>query len=226
MPFLPVPPVAGSADDLLAAARRLVDADSAAFLADEALDVSCRAGCTACCSQAVPVTSAEIRAIAAAVDRLPDDRRADVARRVGEVHAALTAAGISAADVAAAGDDPDARHAVATRYFALDLPCPLLFDGTCSIRDDRPLACREYLVTSDPVHCAPPGDTTGQLVRIRLSRDVVRGFAAVSSAFGEDRHRILTFALADAAREGPPVAPPAEPRSGPATVAMLTPPAG
>ena len=72
---------------------------------------------------------------------------------------------------------------------------------------------------------APPGDTTDRVVRIRSRSDVLAGFAEVSRSFGEDRHRILVFALADALHEGPPVAPPAEPRSGPAMAAALTPPA-
>jgi len=217
--------VAEAADDLLPAARRLVDAASAAFIADETVGVSCRAGCSACCSQAVPVTAAEIRSVVAAIERLPAERRADVARRITEVNQTFADAGMAAAHFTAAGGDSDARRAVAMRYFRLDQPCPLLFDGACSVRDDRPLACREYLVTSDPVHCGQPGDTTDQVVRIRSGSDVLGGFAEVSVTFGEDRHQILAFALADALRDGPPVAPPAAPRSGPRTAAALTPPA-
>ncbi len=225
MSFLPVPAVAEAADDLLAAARSLVDAASTTLLADDALGVSCRAGCSACCSQAVPVTPAEVRSVVAAVGRLPDGRRTDVARRVTAVNDALTEAGISAATFTAAADDLDARRVVARRYLRLDLPCPLLFDGVCSVRADRPLACRQYLVTSDPVHCAPPGNTIDQVVRIRSRSDVLRGFAEVSRDFGERRHQILAFALAESRRNGPPAPPPAEPRSGPRMAAMLTPPA-
>ena len=225
MSFLPVPAVAEAADDLLAAARSLVDAASTTLLADDAVGVSCRAGCSACCSQAVPVTPAEVRSVVAAVGRLPDDRRSDVARRVAAVNGYLTEAGVSAATFTAAAADPDARRVVARRYFGLDLPCPLLFDGVCSVRADRPLACRQYLVSSDPVHCSPPGDTIEQVVRIGSRSDVLRGFAEVSRVFGESRHQILVFALADAQRSGPPVAPPAEARSGPRMATMLTPPA-
>jgi Fe-S-cluster containining protein len=228
MPFLPVPPVAVAADDLLGSARLLVDASSAAFIADPDIGVSCRAGCSACCSQAVPVTPAEIRSVVAAIARLRDERRADITRRVEVVTATALAAGVSAATFDEAGPDPVARRAAASTYFGLDQPCPLLFDGVCSIRDDRPLACREYLVASNPVHCAPPtdgaDDPAKQIVRVRSRSDVRRGFATVSAAFGEPRHEVLSFALAEALRDGPPLAPPAEPRSGPATAAMLTPP--
>ena len=170
------------------------------------------------------MTAAEIRAVVSAIEHLPAHRRADVTRRVAEVNDALVGAGITATDFTAAGGDLEARRAAAMRYFRLDQPCPLLFDGVCSVRDDRPLACREYLVISDPVHCSQPSDTIDQIVRIRSRSDVLRGFAEVSATFGEDRHRILSFALADALRDGAPIPPPAEPRSGPRMAAVLTPP--
>ncbi len=223
MPFLPVPVVARVADDLLPAARTLIDTASDAFAADPDAGVSCRAGCTACCSQAVPVLPAELRAVVAAITRLPDDQRSDVERRAREASAAIEAAGISPATFVAAGTDPAHRRAAAMRYLALDVPCPLLDGGVCAIRPDRPLACREYLVVSDPVHCAPSGVSAEQIVRIRSHNDMRRGFAEVSASFGEPTEQILVFALADALRDGAPAAPAAEPRSGPRTAAMLTP---
>jgi Fe-S-cluster containining protein len=39
-------------------------------------------------------------------------------------------------------------------YFAQGIPCPFLEEGSCSIYADRPLVCREYLVTSPAANCA------------------------------------------------------------------------
>jgi Fe-S-cluster containining protein len=36
------------------------------------------------------------------------------------------------------------------------MPCPFLEDESCSIHPDRPLVCREYLVTSPAELCAGP----------------------------------------------------------------------
>jgi len=41
-------------------------------------------------------------------------------------------------------------------YFALRVPCPFLEEESCSIHPDRPLVCREYLVTSPAELCAGP----------------------------------------------------------------------
>jgi hypothetical protein len=42
------------------------------------------------------------------------------------------------------------------RYFQLGLACPFLEDESCSIHANRPVACREYLVTSPAEACAQP----------------------------------------------------------------------
>jgi hypothetical protein len=38
-------------------------------------------------------------------------------------------------------------------YFRAGVPCPFLEDESCSIHPNRPLACREYLVTSPAANC-------------------------------------------------------------------------
>jgi Fe-S-cluster containining protein len=43
-------------------------------------------------------------------------------------------------------------------YFAARIACPFLIDGSCSIHKIRPIACREYNVTSDPKLCDSPFD--------------------------------------------------------------------
>jgi Fe-S-cluster containining protein len=42
-------------------------------------------------------------------------------------------------------------------YFRLGIPCPFLENESCSIYADRPLACREFLVTSPAENCRNPG---------------------------------------------------------------------
>src|SRR5262249_53551166 len=41
-------------------------------------------------------------------------------------------------------------------YFRLGIACPFLEEESCSIHGERPMACREYLVTSPAEHCADP----------------------------------------------------------------------
>jgi hypothetical protein len=50
------------------------------------------------------------------------------------------------------------------QYFNLGIPCPFLEEESCSIYHDRPIACREYLVTSPAGNCAQPSPDTVKLI--------------------------------------------------------------
>jgi Fe-S-cluster containining protein len=132
--------------------------------------VSCKAGCGACCRQIVPISLTEARRIAALVDGMAPPRRARVRERFTKATARLQAAGLL--DDVRNLDDPLALH---PRYFPLGIACPFLEDESCSIHPDRPLICREYLVTSSAEHCADP--TAGGIRRLPMyavSTDALR----------------------------------------------------
>ena len=118
--------------------------------------ISCRKGCGACCRQLVPISHTEGESLLAVIDALPDGRRTAVEARFAEADAALARAGLR--DMLL---DPQKRagktdRELSTAYFALGIPCPFLEDESCSIHPDRPLVCREYLVTSPAERCAGP----------------------------------------------------------------------
>lgn len=126
--------------------------------------VSCRAGCGACCSQLVPVTPVEAHQLREVVERLPEPRRSEVRARFAAAVDRLDRTGLSErlleVDVLA----PEERSRLGVDYFGQGIPCPFLEDGSCSIYEERPIACREYLVTSPAVHCASPTAETVRMV--------------------------------------------------------------
>jgi Fe-S-cluster containining protein len=112
-------------------------------------EISCRKGCGACCRQLVPISRTEGEALLALIEAMPRERRKAVRARFADAEARITAAGLH--DRA---DRSDREMSVA--YFALGVPCPFLEEESCSIHPDRPLVCREYLVTSPAELCAGP----------------------------------------------------------------------
>lgn len=130
----------------------LFAARAAARAENDGRTVSCRAGCGACCRQMVPIAAAEARALARVVEAMPEPRRNRVRRRFDAAVAALDALGI----LDRIGREPESRWAVSMDYFRAGVACPFLEDEACSIHADRPLACREYLVSSPPERCADP----------------------------------------------------------------------
>ncbi|WP_439477398.1 YkgJ family cysteine cluster protein [Brevundimonas sp.] len=116
----------------------------------EGREISCRAGCGACCRQLVPVAPAEARALARLVEAMPEARREQVRRRFDAALDVLEPLGLMQRLERSSGD----RQLIAREYFEAGVACPFLEDEACSIHADRPLVCREYLVTSPPDLCA------------------------------------------------------------------------
>ncbi len=152
VPATPVPATA-----VIPALQGLVTAVVAASedqVTQSGKSISCRKGCGACCRQLVPISRTEGERLLTVIDALPDDRRTVVQTRFAEASAALARAGLREALL-----DPDKRtgktaRELSTAYFALGVACPFLEEESCSIHPDRPLVCREYLVTSPAELCA------------------------------------------------------------------------
>lgn len=158
--------------DLLPLAQSFADAvvDAAAKTEeDQGKKISCKKGCGACCRQMVPIAETEARQIRDLVASLPEPRRSDVRARFADARDRLEKAGLLAQllgpdDLAAAEEN----HTFGMKYFAQGIACPFLEDESCSIHNDRPIACREYLVTSPAENCSRPTAETVQLVKLPL----------------------------------------------------------
>jgi Fe-S-cluster containining protein len=154
VPAHPVEPQA-----VLPALRRLVEeavALSVRELQGAGKTVSCKAGCAACCRQLVSISDIEAHAIAEMVERMPDARRAHVQERFAETERRLAA--IKPPDDIIEALNGPGRKAFAIEYFRYGVPCPFLEDESCSIYDDRPLVCREYLVHTPSERCSRLGE--------------------------------------------------------------------
>jgi Fe-S-cluster containining protein len=128
--------------------------------------VSCRAGCGACCRQLVPISQAEARALAALVAAMPEPRRDEIRSRFDTALQALQAGGVTAEIDAARRKVSDSIAGLGMRYFRQGVACPFLEDEACSIHPDRPLICRQYLVTSPAANCASPAPDTIDMVAL------------------------------------------------------------
>jgi Fe-S-cluster containining protein len=142
VPSAPVP-----AAEVVPALQGLVNAVVEA--AETGKAISCRKGCGACCRQLVPVSRTEGERLLQLVEAMPAERRETLKARFAAAEASITAAGLK---------DRHGRsdRELSTAYFALGVACPFLEEESCSIHPERPLVCREYLVTSPPELCSRP----------------------------------------------------------------------
>jgi Fe-S-cluster containining protein len=164
---MPATPVA--LGQMLPVFRSLADAVVGA--ATEAVEsqghsVSCRKGCGACCRQLVPIGEAEARRIRDLVESLPEPRRSVVRARFADARRRLAEAGLIDALEHPEHWVEDDRRSFGLDYFRQRIACPFLEEESCSIYEDRPIACREYLVTSPAEHCSRPTPETVRCVPV------------------------------------------------------------
>ncbi len=115
--------------------------------------VSCKAGCGACCRQTVPLAEIEAYQIAELVENLPEPRRIEIKKRFEKACEHFQKKGWFERFQNCAGLTENARKKIIADYFFEGIACPFLDDEACSIHQQRPLACREYLVTSEAEYC-------------------------------------------------------------------------
>jgi Fe-S-cluster containining protein len=175
--------------------------------------ISCAKGCGACCRQMVPISKPEARHLAALVAAMPQEQGLAARSRFAAARDKVAASGLPAQGPP--DGDAAAYRAFGMAYFRLGVPCPFLVEESCSIHPDRPLVCREYLVTSPPAACAELG--SGQVRQVPVTSRVWAVFSRSTSADGELEWMPLLEAL-DFAKDNPAPMPS---RTGPDYVDAL-----
>ncbi|MEX2176530.1 MAG: YkgJ family cysteine cluster protein [Pirellulaceae bacterium] len=118
--------------------------------------VSCRKGCGACCRQLVPISPVEARHVARLVAGMPEPRQAEIRSRFAAARQRLESTGLwQRLETRQAWPEAQVPD-IGLEYFRQGIACPFLEDESCSIHPDRPMACREYLVTSPAENCSNP----------------------------------------------------------------------
>src|SRR5262249_50959750 len=102
------------------------------------------------------------------VAELPEPRRSEVTARFAAARQRLAESGmlerLERRDEWAEG----ASREVGLEYFRLGIACPFLEEESCSIHPERPVACREYLVTSPAEECARPSPEGVRMVKMPM----------------------------------------------------------
>jgi Fe-S-cluster containining protein len=176
---VPVPQDTATPQDLVRTAHVLADAIVDRGVRDNqgrGEAISCRKGCGACCRQVVPISQPEARQIHALVENQPEPRRTEIRARFEAARARLQETNLPRRMAHAESLDDASRQSLAVDYFRLGIACPFLEDESCSIYEDRPLACREYLVITPAINCSQP--TVEPVIRIKLP-------ARISLALGQ-----------------------------------------
>jgi Fe-S-cluster containining protein len=128
--------------------------------------VSCKKGCGACCRQLVPITKAEAYWLRDLVNEMPEERRSEILARFKEARLRLEDSGLLSRLAGMNGLNSEQKIALGLDYFRQGIACPFLEDESCSIHPQRPVVCREYVVTSPAENCSNPTPEGVRLIKV------------------------------------------------------------
>jgi Fe-S-cluster containining protein len=188
-------------------------ADAVTGMAEQAVEkqgekISCKKGCAACCRTMVPISQVEARRLHELVNGLPEARRFQILARFADVLRRLDQAGLlEKLRTRDQWTDADYKK-IDVQFFAQAIGCPFLEDESCSIYADRPVNCREFLVTSPAEKCSLPTNEEVRIVKLpfRVMSALAR-FDPVARPAKHIRWVPLVLAL-DWAAEHPDETPP------------------
>jgi Fe-S-cluster containining protein len=159
--------------DLLPVFRQFSNAMVEAAEAAATEPISCAKGCGACCRQLVPVREMEARRLASFVQALPAPRRSMILERFAAAARRLEATGMRERLDSRGGLDQPGRVTLKLDYFTLGIACPFLDEESCGIYAERPMICREHLVTTPAAWCANPREGKIKTLPIRRADSAV-----------------------------------------------------
>jgi len=150
---------------------------------DDDKKISCKAGCGACCKQLVPIAKIEAHRLAKLIRGLPALQKTKIVKRFKKGFEHLTKSGWFKRYEKVSELSSEEKNKLGMDYFYEGIPCPFLEKGACSIHPDRPLVCREYLVTSPADNCAAPTAGSIDMVAqpLKMSSSIYRLSEEISS---------------------------------------------
>jgi Fe-S-cluster containining protein len=163
--------------DLAHPARQLCDIVCRLALEHQRLcgqPVRCASGCAACCKYAAAISLAEAFAINDRINNLFLPFRAPLLKTMTMAARKILGNPPPQAGASTEFKDPGESQSsnrllnISQWYSGMDLTCPWIENKTCSMYADRPLVCREFMVTSAPACCSPTSLKTKTIVDLPI----------------------------------------------------------
>jgi Fe-S-cluster containining protein len=155
--------------------------------------ISCQVGCAMCCRQMVPISAPGAFYLADFFESVSPDRREEILKRFDAIKKELERQNLID-ELFDPHHGDDAVVPTSKKYFFLNLPCPFLVKESCSIYPYRPVACREYNVTSPPSWCADP--YTYEISKVPMPLPLSAPLASLTAQLTDSKPRLIPLTLA------------------------------
>jgi Fe-S-cluster containining protein len=160
--------------DIVIPARKLSSKIAVAhreMLARKGEKVPCRKGCCSCCSSLIPMSLPEVFRLSEEFAEMPEDKNQRLLRDcIDSAQKILKKAGEDNSLHDFANNDKSKITELNEWYSELGIECPFLSKrGLCKIYEQRPLACREHIVTGTSKLCQKDTECKPKVVPIEVS---------------------------------------------------------
>ncbi len=143
--------------DIVPLARKISIKLAVAFSADlreKGHIVPCFKGCCACCSSLIPLSVPEAFRLREELLAMPSDTSNQIMRSCIETAEKILDKAKRNAQLERFSKNGKPRISQINKWYGeLKLPCPLLSKSLCTLYEQRPLACREHIVTGSSASC-------------------------------------------------------------------------
>jgi len=151
-----------------------MEADLSKLSMERKKSISCRKGCSFCCSQHICTTLQECEAIVYWLYQHDNARNHFLSRYSGwrnkvSGNAVFEQLSRAASDFMSNPLGPGVKDAfmkVSDEYRQMDIPCPFLEDGACSVYPVRPFVCASCVALSPSDECRPSSATAPYMLII------------------------------------------------------------
>jgi Fe-S-cluster containining protein len=145
--------------DIVPPARRLSEKLTNLFLdrlRKNGQPAPCRKGCAACCSYLIPLSIPEVFCLREELLSMPADDSREILRACLDTAEKILNSRSQKSYLESVSENGQFQTNQMSKWYAgLKLACPFLSDGLCMLYEQRPLACREHLVTGSSFFCQP-----------------------------------------------------------------------
>lgn len=155
--------------------------------------ISCQKGCGACCRQAIPLSEVEIYYLSMLIGHIAEPQQTEIRRRFAAAAERFRSNGWFERFEQSKGEEE--LKAVVLEYFLEGIACPFLEEESCSVYPYRPIACREYLVTTPAAHCSAPGEEVIQRIPLPVNASDGLFKLGLTGRLAEKKFLPMVFAL-------------------------------
>lgn len=154
--------------------------------------ISCGPKCGLCCRQMVPLSAPEAFFLTDLIESQVLHRQKELQKLFQTITDQLNHHGMID-ELLRPDYSDDSVLAIAKQYFQLQMACPFLVAESCSIHPYRPVACREYNVTSPAAWCADP--YSHDIVKVSMVMPLSAPLARLTAQLTHSAPRLIPLTL-------------------------------